>query len=461
MTLGFRICLAAVCALLGASSAAAWDCNNANRTPVTITAGLAGHNEEIRIELASADFPASYTFSAAGDDIRVFAADDTTPVDHIVTGWDSVARTAIIYVRPAALAASASTTLYVYYGDAGATSLGDAPSVFPDVGLRLRSRVSTVDPTDAASASAAFAAATVDVYDSPRASFTGLNNRALGGTNGDYGWCISGVIEVTAATTGTWDFRYGADFGRGGHLYVREQPLEEDWNDDLWWAGNYANTAETLEGSVTLPAGWHRYEALGFEGCCDGTSGFQARAPGGAWQDLNTTNFDLRASRCVVTTVTPSPQTPETCSTTLDASKGLSVISDSLGNADPYALPGSVVEYEIDVMNTGQSVDAGTIELTDALPPNVKLIVSGGSAFLLSQGAIASGLTLTYVSPTSTGDDVSFSTNGTDFTYVPVVDGDGADSAITHVRFSPGGAMNAHVDGDDPSFTITFQAMVE
>ena len=128
---------------------------------------------------------------------------------------------------------------------------------------------------------AAFAAATVDVYDQVRANFSGLNNQALGGSNGDFGWCVSGIIEVTEATQGNWRFRYGADFGRGGHLYVSGQALEEDWNDDLWWAGSYANTGETLSGPITLAPGWHRYEALGFEGCCDGPAGFQARPPGG------------------------------------------------------------------------------------------------------------------------------------------------------------------------------------
>ena len=457
---------AAVCmAVLMASvpAATAWDCLNAHRNLIAITAGASGHSDEIRIDLAASDFPSDYVFSADGADVRVvLASDDTTPVDHIVTGWDGILRTGTIYIKLPALAPASSTGVYIYYGDSGAASLSDVDAVFPTTGLRLRSRVSTVDPTDAASARAAFAAATSDVYDNVRTSVSGLNNRALGGSGGDYGWCISAMVEVTPATAGNWGFRYGADFGRGGHLYVRETELEQQWNDDLWWANNFANTAETLEGAITLAPGWHRYEALGFEGCCDGPVGWQARAPGGAWQDLSTANFSMRATRCVVTTVTVSAGAPDSCSTVPSASKLVSVVSDPFGNPSPFALPGSVVSYAINVTNVGQRLDNGTVIMTDQLPADVKLIVTGASAFTLSDGVTASDLSLNWIGAASSTDGVSFSTDGADFTHTPTPDGDGADAEITHVRFALDGAMRQHVDGSpDPSFTIAFEAVVE
>ncbi len=450
-------------AVLFQPAANAWDCLNAHRNQVTITAGPAGHNEEVRIDLATADFPASYIFTPDGADVRVvLASDDTTPVDHIVTGWDSVTRTGTIFIKLPALPASSSTSVYIYYGDDALASLGDIDAVFPVPGLRLRSRVSSVDPTDAASARAAFAAATVDVDDSVRTSVSGLNNRALGGTNGNYGWCISAMIEVTAATAGLWEFRYGADFGHGGHLYVRETELEEQWNDDLWWANNFANTGETLEGSITLAPGWHRYEALGFEGCCDGPVGWQAKAPGGPWQDLSTSNFSMRATRCVVTTVTVGVGSSESCSAQPDASKSVSIISDIFSNPSPYALPGSVVEYELSVTNIGQELDDGTVVLTDALPPDVKLLLSGASAFVFTDGATSSDLSMSWTNASDMADSVSFSTDGSTFGHTPILDGDGADETITHVRFSLSGAMRRHVDGvTDPSFTIRFRVLVK
>ncbi len=458
--------IAAICAVfasLGAPAAAAWDCLNVHRNLITVTAGPARHSDEIRVDLTSSDFPLDYAFTPDGADVRVvLASDDTTPVDHIVTGWDAILRTGTIFIRLPAMAPASSTGVYVYYGDTAAASLGDIDSVFPASGLRLHSRVSTADPTDAASALAAFASATSDIYDQVRTSVTGLNNRALGGSNGDFGWCISAMVEVTPATAGIWGFRYGADFGRGGHLYVRETELEQQWNDDLWWANSFANTAETLEGTITLAPGWHRYEALGFEGCCDGAVGWQAQAPGGPWQDLSTANFSMRAARCVATTATVSRGAPETCSTVPNATKQVTVVSDPLGNPSPFAVPGAVVEYRLNVTNQGQRLDDGTVMLTDALPEDVKLMISGGSAFTLLDGATASDLSLNWVNAASLSDGVSFSTDGVNFNYSPTPDADGADDAITHVRFILDGAMRQHIGGNaDPSFSISFQAVVK
>lgn len=432
-------------------------CRFAHRIPVTITAGASSHNDETRIDLTSVDFPALYAFSPAGDDIRIYESDDTTPVDFVVTGWDDVARTATIYVRLPALAAGNSETISIYLGDMSLGSGANVATVFPNTGVRLHSRVSTADPVSPSDGLAAFNAATTDVANVIRTSISGTNNRSLGGTNGDYGWCVSAILNVTPATAGTWEFRYGGDFGRGGHLFVRGQQIEEQWNDDLWWANNYANTAETLEGSITLPAGAHRYEALGFEGCCDGPTGFQARSPGGAWQDLSSTNFDLRAAQCILPGVTVTVGAPQSCGTTLDATKTVSLLSDTEGSSNPYALPGSDIAYDITVTNPGQSIDAGTIVLTDALPPQIAINVSSPGAFTFTDGANASGLSLNYAGPASTTDGVEFSTDGTDFSYTPTGP---VDAAVTHVRFRPTGTFNPNDGGNQPSFTIRIQAVL-
>ena len=440
-----------IIALTGHPTYAEWpeqSCAFRHRIPVTITAGASGHSDEIRIDLTSADIPASYSFSAAGDDARVFFGDDLTPVDFVVAGWDSVARTASFYVRPPAMSPGASETLYIYLGDTSLPSGNNASAVFPDIGVRLRSRVSTEDPISPADGLQRFAEATTDVDNSVRTSISGLNNRALGGTNGNYGWCVSAVLNVTAATEGIWGFRYGGDFGRGGHLYVRGVELEEQWNDDLWWANNYGNTNETLEGTIDLPAGWHRYEALGFEGCCDGPTGFQAMAPGGSWQDLSSTNFTLRASRCIATTVTVAKASAESCSTTLDATKTLEIDPSSPSD---YFIPGAIIRYNLAVENPGQSVDAGTVALTDIFPPDVSLMTSGAGAFEFVDGTNPSGLAFSYGGPSDMGDAVEFSTDGTDFTYSPASP---FDSDVTHVRFSPTGAFNPNDSGDKPSFII-------
>lgn len=449
-----RLCvfMAMLCLLLAPSLASAeWpeqSCSFPHRIPVTITAGPSGHNAETRINLTNTDFPLAYSFSPDGHDVRVFQSDDLTPVDFVVAGWNSVARTATIYVRLPAIPSSASQTIYIYLGDNTLPSGENALVVFPDVGVRLHSRVSTADPISTPDALAAFAAATTDVDNSIRTSVSGLNNRAVGGTNGDYGWCISAVLNVTPATVGNWSFRYGADFGHGGHLYVRGQALEEDWNSDLWWANNYANTSQTLEGAITLPEGWHRYEALGFEGCCDGPVGFQARPPGGVWQDLSSTNFDLRASQCIATTVSVTPAAPESCSFELTALKEAEIHSSSPFD---YLIPGAIVQYDISIENPGQTVDNNTLVLMDVFPSEIDLITTGSDVFAFTNGAVSSGLGFTYGGPSDISDSVEFSTDGTDFTYVPSAP---KDSAVTHIRFRPNGSMNPNNSGAIPSFSI-------
>ena len=90
----------------------------------------------------------------------------------------------------------------------------------------------------------------------------------------------------------------GSDFGRGGGLFVDGQSLDERWNEDLWWANNY-NHPDVLTGSIHLENGFHHLEALGYEGCCDGTINVQYKTPGsGTWLDMNTTNLSLYGRSC-------------------------------------------------------------------------------------------------------------------------------------------------------------------
>lgn len=447
--------------LVGLSFAAAgyaqWpsqSCSSGHRIPVTVSAVGGTHDTETRIDLDNTDFPADYIFSTDGGDIRVFESDDATPVDFVVTGWDALARTAVIYIRLPPISAGDSELIYVYFGDDALSDASDAPGVFPDVGLRLRSRVSSADPTSASTALAAFAAATSDVDDSIRPTVSGLNNRAIGGTNGNYGWCVSAIINVTPATAGLWGFRYGADFGRGGHLYVSGQALEEDWNDDLWWAGNFNNVNETLEGTINLTPGWHRYEALGFEGCCDGKTGFQAQPPGGSWQDLSTSNFVMRGAQCVNLTSTVTKASSESCSTQLDLTKTFTVDPSS---ESAFSIPGSLIRYDINVSNPGQTVDSATLVLTDVFPADVSLVVTGSGVFEFTDGTHPSGLGFSYGGPSDLSDNVEFSTDGTNFNYIPTAP---TDDAVTHIRIQPSGELNPNNSGAMPSFTISIMGII-
>ncbi|MEO1420470.1 MAG: hypothetical protein AAFU66_05910 [Pseudomonadota bacterium] len=81
------------------------------------------------------------------------------------------------------------------------------------------------------------------------------------------------------------------------------------------------------------------------------------------------------------------------------ASKTVSVVADPLGTAtSPYALPGSRVRYIISASNAGNlQADEDSIVLTDAIPPNMVLVVSdiasaGSGPVLFSDASPSSGL---------------------------------------------------------------------
>lgn len=432
-------------------------CEWSHSIAVTATAGASTHTDEIRVDLTAADFPAGYTMSSDGADLRVFASDNVTAIPFFISRWDAFAQEATVFFRPSAISAGSSETFNFFLGNSFVSSLSDANSVFPTTGITVLSRVSTADPTSASEGYAALQAASSTVVDTIRPDVFRINNRTFGGADGNYGLCISTLLNVTPAQAGTWEFRGGVDYGSGGHFLADETPLETDWNDDLWWSINFANL-DVLQGSRYLAAGWHRLEALGFEDCCDGPIEIQARPPGGAFQDLRTTNFPLRASVCTNIQVTTAT-TADACPIGLDVNKVSVDADDGLGS--DFRTPGAIVTYEISVANTGQRIDATTINILDQLPPETRLIVTGANAFELVEGSPASGLTLTWGGPSDAADDVQFSTDGIDFSYTPSPTGDGTDSAITHVRFTPAGSLPPAENTNQPSFTIRLQLIID
>jgi len=456
----FSKLLAALCAVFllpSVVSAQISNCNWPHRIAVNAAVGTAGLNGDLRISLTSGDFPASYNLSPAGNDLRVFQDDGTTPVPFFISDWNPVARTSTVYILPPAVPAGGSATYFFDLGNLSVASASDASSVFTVPGIRVTSRVSTADPTDTASARAAFDSATTTVANVVRSDVFNLSNQVLGGSFGDYGMCISTLLDVPAGQAGVWDFRYGPDFGRGGHLQVDETDLEADWNDDLFWGFSFASP-DTLAGSRFLSAGFHRLEALGFEGCCDGAEQFQARPPGGVYTDVRTSNFSLWAANCANLTITLSSASLS-CPISLNVEKNVSTINDTLGTN--FALPDSVVTYDIQVSNEGQRIDNGAVIIDDILPVEGRLVVAGANAFELIDGPTASGVSFSWIDAASATDDVFFSTDGTDFSYLPTPDAQGADDAVTHVRIIPSGSLNPTVSGSVPAFTIRLQMIVE
>jgi hypothetical protein len=123
------------------------------------------------------------------------------------------------------------------------------------------------------------AAPTSGYCDAQPASFTGISNQATcGGGATDIAFHFLVSFDVSAAQAGTWDFRFGVDFGRGGAAFLDGVAVGFNQND-MWWAGNFANTGGVFAFSQILAAGTHEIALFGLEGCCDGGQQGDYRSP--------------------------------------------------------------------------------------------------------------------------------------------------------------------------------------
>jgi uncharacterized repeat protein (TIGR01451 family) len=130
-------------------------------------------------------------------------------------------------------------------------------------------------------------------------------------------------------------------------------------------------------------------------------------------------------------------------------------------------IPGSIVEYLINVSNSGGAADPNSVRVSDAIPANTSLRVvdyggAGSGPIQFANGTTSSGLTYTFTSLASATDDVEFSKDGgTTWTYTPVAGANGCDAAVTNVRVNPKGTFVADSATPDPSFALRFRICVK
>jgi uncharacterized repeat protein (TIGR01451 family) len=144
---------------------------------------------------------------------------------------------------------------------------------------------------------------------------------------------------------------------------------------------------------------------------------------------------------------------------TIVVKKSSSVISAPM-TGSPLRIPGAVVQYDIQLTNTGPgTVDSNSLVITDDVPANTSMYVatSPSAPVVFAQGSPASGLSFSY--PAS----VSYSTTGSSgpWGYTPVPDTNGVDPAVRGVKFSLSGLMNAAGVSGNPSFTIQFRVRID
>ena len=145
----------------------------------------------------------------------------------------------------------------------------------------------------------------------------------------------------------------------------------------------------------------------------------------------------------------------------LKVAKTSEVLSDPISAAvNPKRIPGAVVRYSVNVTNTGPgTVDASTLAISDPVPVGTDLYVGNvsGPAVDFIDGAVVSGLAFSLAA------NVSYSNQpggGAPYTYTPLPDATGFDSAVTGLRIAPTGIMNSAVGASTPSFTVRFRTRV-
>lgn len=105
-------------------------------------------------------------------------------------------------------------------------------------------------------------------------SLGSVNNQGL---CGGYGWNAYYInsrlqIKFTPRTAKNWRFRAGVDYTWGGVAYLDGVIVTRKRGSDMWWAGNWDNSAGVIDvGWTSLDANKaHTVEFYGAEYCCDG-----------------------------------------------------------------------------------------------------------------------------------------------------------------------------------------------
>ncbi|MEP2100834.1 MAG: H-type lectin domain-containing protein [Parasphingorhabdus sp.] len=131
-----------------------------------------------------------------------------------------------------------------------------------------------------------------------------------------------------------------------------------------------------------------------------------------------------------------------------------------------FALPSATVEYLITVQNSGNAPpNHDSVIITEALPPELALVITdfaapGSGPIQFQDGSPGSGLGFSFGGLGDPMDSVSFSTDGSNFTYSPTDSGDGTDPAVTHIRVSPVGFMAPNTGSGATSLSIRLKGKI-
>jgi hypothetical protein len=360
------------------SSYARQSCDWPFRTSINIkeNSGSNLSDYQVQINLNSSSFDSRYNWSSSGVDLLVYDTDDNTPLNFWVENWNQTAKTATVWVRFPSLSANQNRTIYFYYGNASAPALANVPFTFVEPGIKFHTRRVTQNPNSYNQAISLFNSSNDNSSNYGCTfiqNFTGITNQdKFSGASTNFIAYSETYFEVKAGEEGKWKFRYGADFGWGGGLYVDGAALEEQWFDDLWWNNDWDADTDVLEGETqnNLSVGYHKLEIIGGEPGDDGGITVQYNKTGKKkdWATFSTSNIDIRSRACPVTEPTITFGAHNVCGIDLEQ-------NSTTPTSNSWAV-NSVQTLSFSVNN----IDAGTKTAT----PNTRTTIVLPSAFTLN-----------------------------------------------------------------------------
>jgi uncharacterized repeat protein (TIGR01451 family) len=204
-----------------------------------------------------------------------------------------------------------------------------------------------------------------------------------------------------------------------------------------------AGTAYTLDEIMSGPGSLTQYNrSMACTNAANGiTTSFPTTVPG----TITPVMGDVIT--CIIT------NTATTSNARLTVTKASVVLSDGISTANAKAIPGARVRYTITVSNTGNlPVDANTIIIADPFPPNFTLDASTPMAMSVGTSGLNSLNQATMVTYSSQA------AGGAPYT-APL--GSGYNSAITGLRFQPGGTMAAATAAGPSTFSFSFTGRLD
>jgi spore coat protein U-like protein len=182
--------------------------------------------------------------------------------------------------------------------------------------------------------------------------------------------------------------------------------------------------AGTYTGSVSIKWDWYFCSLLGIGTLCVGTVDQGSK------------------STTVSVTLNVAPKPP-----TIVVNVGTATWNAVEGTSNPKAIPDSKRRVSVTVTNPDiVALDAGVVQIE--LPTPARMVIAldgdgtGGSVVQTSEGSPASSLTLSYIGPANTGDNVDFSSDGgSNWAYYPTAGNATSQAAVNRIRFRPQGSM--------------------